>query len=475
MKVLLVKIVRREERRYLSFRYVPVKEGKRYNIEINTIGSFGDGIGRIEDFAIFVPNTVPGDMVLIEAVEVKKNYARGRLIEVLQPSVDRVESICHVFPSCGGCQLMHVRYEAQLRLKEQLVRDAIERISKLEDVIIHPIIGMSSPENYRNKAQFPIRLKNGKVDMGFFVPNTHDLVDIQECHIQHPLINKVFKDIKDIMNTMNISVYDENNHRGLLRHVAIKVSTSREEAMVILVTNGHEFEEGKEIARQLMDRIPQVVSVVQNINKARTNVIFGPQTFVIRGKSSIEEEIKGLRFRISPLSFFQVNTLQVGVLYSKALEYANLTGSEVVIDAYCGIGTISLFLSKRCKEVYGIEEVPEAIAMARENADLNQVHNTSFFIGQVEKVLPSLYNKGLRPDVIVIDPPRKGCTREVIETIATMEPQRIVYISCNPSTLARDIAYFKELNYITEQIQPVDMFPFTSHVECIALIQREIM
>lgn len=456
----------------MNLKRTPVRVGERYRLNIEKVGSSGDGIGRIEGFAIFVPYTVPGDVTLIEVEELKKNYARGRLIEILRSSPDRLDDDCPVFHQCGGCQLRHVRYEAQLTLKTQLVKGTLEHIGKLKGITVHPAIGMKDPQYYRNKAQFPVRLRDGRVEMGFFAPGTHEVVDIEECRIQHPLINRIFRAIKGLLNDMKPSIYDEVSHTGLLRHVAIRVTQRGEEAMVIFVTSSREFEAGIRLADELMERFPQVVSVVQNINPARTNVIFGEETLIIKGKDFIEEEIGGLRFRISPLSFFQVNTIQMEVLYSKALEYADLRGSETVIDAYCGIGTISLFLARRCEIVYGIEEVSEAIVKARDNARLNDIRNVLFFVGKVETVIPRLHLEGVKPEVVVIDPPRKGCEREVLEIFTAMGPQRIVYVSCNPATLARDLAYLQELNYIAEEVQPVDMFPATAHVECVTLMSR---
>ncbi|HEY3364318.1 MAG TPA: 23S rRNA (uracil(1939)-C(5))-methyltransferase RlmD [Symbiobacteriaceae bacterium] len=450
-----------------------VRPGQSIELDIHGLGSSGEGVGRYQGLTIFVPGGVPGDTLEVRIGEVKQNYARGQLVGIVTPSPDRVVPPCPVVGECGGCQLQHIDYAAQLRLKRQQVVDALERLGKLKDVTVHPTKGMDEPWHYRNKAQFPVGTRSGKVIAGFFAPGTHRIVDIAGCDIQHPLGNGVMQAVKALVQRHGVSIYDERTHRGVLRHVLARVGRGTGEAMAVLVTNGPELPHGKEIARALMAQVPAVVSVVQNINSQRTNVVLGRESRVLAGRGEIIDHIGALEFAISPVSFFQVNPVQTEVLYGQALAYAGLTGAETVLDLYCGIGTISLFLAKQARAVIGIEVVPEAIEDALVNARRNGVENVRYVCGDATAEMPKLAAEGTKADVIVVDPPRKGCDPPVLEAMAAMTPERIVYVSCNPASLARDLGLLAGLGYRTLEVQPVDMFPHTAHVECVAWLARD--
>lgn len=451
----------------------PVQRGETIEIEISGIGHSGEGVGRYRDFTLFIPGAAPGDRVSARVSEVRKNFARAQVVEVLAPSAHRVGAPCPVVQECGGCQLQHIAYEEQLRLKRRQVEDALARLGKLEGVLVHPTLGMGAPWYYRNKAQVPVGFERGQVIAGFFAPGSHRIIDMDECAIQHPLGNQVIAEVKRLAALHNVRIYDEVRHTGILRHVLVRVGRKTGEVMAVLVTNGPAFLQGQEIAQGLMEAVPGLVSVHQNINPHRTNVILGNETRLLAGRETITDYIGDLAFAISPRSFFQVNPEQTEVLYGKALAYAGLTGTETVIDAYCGIGTISLFLARGARHVIGIEVVPEAVADAKRNAERNGITNADFVLGDATVEMPRLYTEGLRPDVVVVDPPRKGCEPAVLEAFAAMAPRRIVYVSCNPATLARDLGLLAGMGYRTLEVQPVDMFPHTAHVECCALLVRD--
>jgi len=451
----------------------PVRPGQEIEIAVDGLGSGGEGVGRYEGLTVFIPGGAPGDRLRARVTEVKKNYARAALVAVEEPSPDRVAPPCPVVDECGGCQLQHIAYDAQLRLKRQQVADALERVGKLTGVTVHPTLGMAEPWAYRNKAQFPMGYRSGRVIAGFFAPGTHRIIDIEQCEIQHPLGNRIMAEVKGLARAHGVRIYDERTHTGVLRHVLARVGRGTGEGMAVLVTNGREFPHGEEIARELMVRIPELVSVVQNVNPARTNVVLGRESRVLAGKEHITDYIGDLKFNISPVSFFQVNPAQTEVLYGRALEYAGLTGVETVLDLYCGIGTISLFLARQAESVIGIEWVKEAVADAEENAERNGVRNVRFIAGDAAVEMPRLAAEGERADVIVLDPPRKGCDEPVLEAIAQVRPRRVVYVSCNPASLARDLGRLQGMGYRTAEVQPVDMFPHTAHVECVARVERE--
>ena len=451
---------------------IPVQKGKKYEIEINSLGSSAEGVGRFKDFTVFVPYTLPGEKAEVLIEEVKKSYAKGRALQILRKSADRIAPKCAIYDRCGGCQLQHLNYEAQLRIKRQQVIDAVTRIGKQPDVPVHATLGAEAPWNYRNKMQFPVGRSKGKTIIGCFAQGSHDIIDTENCYIQKEFNNDIVNAMREIVDKLGIPVYNEDRHTGILRHVIGRVGKNGE-CMVVLVTAVKDLQRSKDIVRMLRERLPKLVSVQQNVQTYRNNVIMGRDTKLLWGKPTILDSLGSLTFHISPRSFFQVNTDQAEVLYGKALEYANLTGRETVIDAYCGTGTITLFLAQKARRVYGIEIVKPAILDAEKNARDNHVKNAEFIVGDATVVMPRLYKQGIRADVVVVDPPRAGCTPTVLETFANMKPKRIVYVSCNPASLARDIAILDGLGYHAREVQPVDMFPNTSHVECVCLMSKK--
>ncbi|KAF0194232.1 MAG: 23S rRNA (uracil1939-C5)-methyltransferase [Bacillota bacterium] len=451
---------------------IPVRIGQRVTLLIHGITHDAEGVGRLQGFAVFVPEAIPGDEVEAEVISVKKQYARALIYRILKESPDRVTPLCSHYHECGGCQLMHASYQAQLRYKRQQVESALKRIGGLEGVVVHETLGMANSANYRNKAQFPVGMQAGRIAAGCFKPRSHDIVDIASCGIQHDANNRALVFAKELAQKYKISVYDERLHEGLLRHILVKHAFSTNETMVVFVINGESLPQGEKIAEELMSRLTSVVSVQINTNKRPSNVILGPETKLIAGRDYIIDELDGLKFKISARSFYQVNPAQTKVLYGKAREYAALTGRESVFDLYCGVGTIALFMAAHAKHVIGIEIVPEAIRDAEENAHLNRITNTEFICGAAEDVVPRLIKQGQRPDVYIVDPPRTGCDEKLLATIAANKPDRLVYVSCNPATLARDLKYLSERGFAVVEVQPVDMFPHTSHVECVVLMSR---
>jgi len=450
---------------------IPVEKNRNYIVDITGLSSEGLGVARIEGFTVFVEGALPKEQAEIKIVKVLKNYAFGKLLRTLKTAACRIEPSCGVVKRCGGCQLQHMSYEAQLQYKTQQVKDALERIGGLNGVAVHDTIGMEDPWRYRNKAQFPVGM-DGDVMIGFYANRSHEIIDTPQCSIQDAVNDNVIQTVREFIKKYDISVYDENTGKGIIRHIVTRKGFKTGEVMVCIVINGDSLPCGKALVEMLRARTDGLKSVVVNINKKKTNVILGERNIVIFGEEAIYDYIGEFKFRISPLSFFQVNPVQTEVLYGKALEYADLKGDETVFDAYCGIGTISLFLSRKAKKVYGIEIVPQAINNAKENARLNGVKNVEFLVGESEIVIPELYRKGIKADVIVVDPPRKGCDEKLLEVITEMSPEKVVYVSCNPATLARDLKYLSERGYEVREVQPVDMFPQTSHVECIVQIKR---
>lgn len=451
---------------------IAIQKNEHYEIEIMDIGEGGEGIGKINDFTLFIPGVLIGDVIEVRILKVKKSYGYGKLVRIIKPSPFRQEVACELATKCGGCQLQHMQYQAQLDWKQKKVENCLKRIGKLEDIVVEPTLGMTEPFRYRNKAQYPIRKENGKVQMGFFASRSHRLVPLSDCVIQHPENAGIMKIVKDFLEDNSISIYDEQTHKGLVRHLVIRTGYHSNEIMVCLVINGKSLPYS-EVLVTALQTIPNVTSIVLNHHTEKSNVILGNQCTVIHGKETITDHIGSLKFNISPLAFFQVNPLQTEVLYEKALEYTELTGEEVVWDAYCGIGTISLFLAQKAKKVYGVEIVPQAIENAKANAELNGISNVEFFIGKAEEIIPKCYEQGIVADTIVVDPPRKGCDEKLLQTLKEMVPSKIVYVSCDPATLARDLAYLtKEAGYQVDKVQPIDMFPSTTHVETIVKLVK---
>ncbi|MDP1510089.1 23S rRNA (uracil(1939)-C(5))-methyltransferase RlmD [Paenibacillus sp. CMAA1739] len=482
---------------------LPVQKNDEVVIDIIGMNHDGEGVGRVEGFTLFVPGALPGEKVRVKVLKTKKQYGYAKLLDIAQASPDRIVAPCAIYDQCGGCQLQHMSYEAQLGWKRQHVVDVLERIGKLsvatessghtaevlaasadgnansmprvprvQGVAVHPTLGMSEPWRYRNKAQVPIGVTEGGLVGGFYARGSHRIVDMNTCLIQDERNDEVVARVKEIGRMLGISAYNEETGRGLLRHVVVKTAFRTGEMMLVLVTNGRDIPHADAWIGSIREHIPHVASICQNVNTKRTNVIFGDETRVLWGRDVIYDYIGNVQFAISARSFYQVNPVQTEVLYSKTVEYAGLTGKETVIDAYCGIGTISLFLAQHADQVYGVEIVKEAIDDARSNALLNEMRNVKFEVGASEDVIPTWKEQGITADVIVVDPPRKGCDPRLLDTILEMKPERVVYVSCNPSTLARDLRILEDGGYSTAEVQPVDMFPHTVHVESVALLVR---
>jgi 23S rRNA (uracil1939-C5)-methyltransferase len=451
---------------------IPIEKNQEYTIEITGLTNEGMGVGRVEGFTVFVEGALPEETVIAKIVKIQKTFGYGKLISIERQTQSRVKPSCGIVSKCGGCQLQHLDYKAQLSNKTQMVKDVMERIGGFKDLLVHDTIGMQDPWRYRNKAQFPVGIAKDVV-IGFYANRSHDIIDTDKCVIQDKLNDKVIKIFKEYIKKSSISVYNEKTHKGLVRHIVTRKGFKTGEVMICIVVNGESLPDTDYLVETLTSKIPQIKSIVLNINKRASNVILGATNLVLYGEAAIYDYIGKFKFRISPNSFFQVNPVQTDVLYSKALEYTDLSGNETVFDAYCGIGTISLFLSEKAKKVYGVEVVAQAIQNAKENAVLNNVDNVDFILGESEKVIPEMYKKDIKADVIVVDPPRKGCEQELLDVIAEMQCPRVVYVSCNPATLARDMKFLVEKGYVVKEVQPVDMFPHTVHVECVALLVKE--
>ena len=453
-----------------------IQKNDELTIDIHDIGSQGEGIGRYEGYTLFVNNATIGDKVKIKVTKAKKNYGYGRIIEILDPSPYRVEPICKIADKCGGCSLQHLDYEKQLDYKQNKVISCLERIGKFDTsrIELEPIIGMEEPYYYRNKVQLPIGLdKEGHVVMGFYARRTHSIIDMDECYIQSEINNDIFDLVRTFIKENNISIYDEKDHEGLVRHIVTRVGFTTGEIMVCLVINGKKLPHSEKLVKELV-KVPGMTSIALNFNLDNTNVIMGEEGQTIWGQDHIIDYIGNVKYQISPTSFYQVNPIQTKIIYEKALEYAGLNGSEVVWDLYCGIGTISLFMAQKAKMVYGVEIVEDAILDARRNAQINNIENTQFFVGPAEELLPMKYKEeNIYADIIVVDPPRKGCEESLLNTIVDMSPKKVVYVSCDPATLSRDLNYLAGKEYELKKIQPVDQFPHTAHVEAVALLVKE--
>jgi len=455
---------------------VEIEKNRDYIIKIDGFGHEGEGVGKINNFTVFVKEAIAGETVKIKLIKVNKTYGVGKLLEVIIPSKHRIKPVCSIYKRCGGCNLQHISYEEQLNFKTQRVKDVIARIGKIEGLKIHNTFGMDFPYNYRNKVQLPVGVNDGNIVVGFYAPRSHEIINMEHCYIQSKIGDKVVKILKDWMKDYKVKAYDEKSHSGIIKHIMIREGFKTKEVMVVIVTNGDRLPKAEPLIKALKEEILNLKSVIQNINSEKTNVILGLKSVTLWGEDTISDYIGEFKFNISPLSFFQVNPMQTEVLYKKALEYANLTGDEVVFDAYCGTGTISLFLSKRAKMVFGIEIIPEAIDNANENKIANNVNNVQFIVGKSEEEIPKLIESGIHPDVIMLDPPRKGCEESLLHAIAEVKPKRIVYVSCDPATLARDLRILEDLGYKAQELQPVDMFPQGHHVEVVVkLTKNEVM
>ena len=442
-------------------------------LEIEDCGIDGEGIGKADGFTVFVKDAVIGDTVTAKIIKAKKNYGYGRLMEVLKPSPYRVEPKCAFARQCGGCQLQALSYDQQLVFKTNKVKGHLERIGGFTDIPMEPIIGMDDLFHYRNKAQFPVgRNKEGKIVTGFYAGRTHNIIENRDCALGVAENKEVLDRVIAHMEKYGIEPYNEATGKGLVRHILIRYGYFTKEVMVCLILNGNKIPKEEQLVKSLCE-IPGMTSITINVNKKRSNVILGEEICLLWGQEYITDRIGDISYQISPLSFYQVNPMQTQKLYAKALEYADLHGQETVWDLYCGIGTISLFLAQKAKFVRGVEIVPAAIENAKENAKLNGLENTEFFVGKAEEVLPREYKKnGVYADVIVVDPPRKGCDETLLETMIEMNPERIVYVSCDSATLARDLKYLCERGYELRKVCPVDQFGMTVHVETVVLLSK---
>lgn len=450
---------------------MPVEKNKEYVVEIIDNGFEGEGIAKINDFTIFVPNAIKGEKVKILIVKVLKSYGYGKIIDLLEKSIDRVESDCNTYKRCGGCSLRHIKYEKTLEMKQNAVQSLVNKFLK-NKIEVQKTLGMENPYYYRNKAQYPVgKNSEGKAQIGVFANRTHEIIPIQECYIQNKKSQEVAKFVIEFINANNISVYNEKTRKGLVRHIVTKVGVKTNEIMCVLVINGKEIPKEKELVTEVTKKFPEVKTIVKNINTQNTNVVMGKENIVIYGSGYIKDQLGKYIFKISPHSFYQVNPIQAENLYNIGVQAANISKNDIVFDLYCGIGTISLFMAQYAKKVYGIEIVEQAIQDAKENAKINNIENAEFIAGDVENVLDDLIKiKKVIPDVIMIDPPRKGMDNKSVENILNIKPKKLVYISCNPATLVRDLAKFEE-EYEVKTIKPVDMFPFTSHVECVSVLE----
>jgi len=453
-----------------------MEKNELLTVRIEDMTSEGEGVGKIDAFPLFIKDACPGDLAVCKVMKLKKTYGYARLMEVLEPSPDRVNATCEKARACGGCQLQEMNYEAQKRFKARKVRENLRRIGGIS-AEVEPCLGMEEPWRYRNKAQIPFgKDRAGKVIAGFYAGRTHDIIEMEDCRLAPEEVARVTFVVKDWIVGNGISVYDEGSGRGLIRHLLVRKGFTTGQLLVCVIANGDRLPAAEEL-RAALSEVPGFMTLCLNVNREPGNTILGRETRTLFGPGYIEDYIGDVKFRISPNSFFQVNPVMTRVLYGKALEFAGLTGNENVWDLYCGIGTISLFLAKQARKVYGVEIVPQAIEDARENAALNGLGNAEFFVGKAEEVLPHWYaaHPEEKIDVVVVDPPRKGCDEVCLDTIVRMAPERLVYVSCDSATLARDLKILCGRGFRVERVQPVDMFPETVHVETVVLLSKGVI
>ena len=448
-----------------------IRKNQEYIVDIIDNGYEGEGIAKIDTFTIFIPGAIKGEKVKIIIVKVLSSHAFGKIIEIMEPSKDRQEPDCKTYKRCGGCNLRHIKYEETLKMKLNAVQSLVNKTLK-NKVQVQKTVGMENPLHYRNKAQYPLGIdKEGNPIIGVFANRTHEVIQMENCLIQNPRTEEIAKFILKFIKENNISIYNEATRKGIFRHIVIKVGVKTGQIMCVLVINSNVIPKEKELVKILIDRFPDIKTIIKNINMKNTNVIMNEKNENIYGDGYIEDILGEYKFKISPLSFYQVNPIQAEKLYNIAIEKANISKSDMAFDLYCGIGTISMFMAKYANKVYGIEIVEEAIKMAKDNSKINNVSNVEFFAGDVEIVLDELVNKNnVSADVILVDPPRRGLDMTSINNILKVKPKKFIYISCNPATLVRDLKEFENL-YNVNEIIPVDMFPFTSHVECCALLE----
>lgn len=453
-------------------RIYPVKEQNSYEVEITDLSHQGLGVARVDGYPIFIENALPGETVEVYITHVGRRMGHGYTTEIIEKSPHRVEIIDEVHTQSGTMPLQHLSYEEQLKFKQNQVKKLLKKVGCLDDVQVLETIGMKEPYAYRNKAQIPVREINGQLTTGFYKKGSHDLIPIENFVIQHPEIDEAIVIVRDILRKYKVAAYDEESHTGDIRHIIVRRGHVTGELMIVLVTRTFTLPNAQEIIADIREELPGVVSIVQNINTEKTNVILGKQAMVLYGQDFYTDQLLGHTFKISHQSFYQVNSEQTEKLYAVAVDYAELAGNESVLDAYSGIGTMTLALAEKANEVYGVEIVPQAIENAKTNAKENGIENVTFEVADAGDWLVKKAKSGFEVDVVVVDPPRKGISQEFIDAVLQMKPERMVYVSCNPSTLARDLKLLSEGGYKVEQVQPVDMFPQTYHVECVALMSR---
>lgn len=454
-----------------------IEKNKEYELDIVAQGYNGEGIAKVDGYPIFIEGALTGEKIKVKVLKANKNYGYGKIEEIIIKSEERVEPACNNYKKCGGCSIQHMSYKKQLDFKFERVKDCITKIGGLSDTLVKYPIGMEdNPYRYRNKVQLPIGKVNGKIAIGFYAPRSHDIIDLDSCLIQDEIADNVARLTKQwiIKNNIEPAIIDGvYNPKGIVKHIMIRKGFKTNEVMVVLVATTSKIPNIDKFTKRITENIEGIKSVILNINPQETNVILGEQCITLYGSDTIQDYIGEFKFNISPLSFFQINPKQTEVLYGKALEYAGLTGEQVVFDAYCGTGTITLFLSKQAKKVYGVEIIEPAIINAKENARLNNVDNVEFIVGKSEEEIPRLIDSGIKADVIVVDPPRKGCDIKLLDAIGELSVEKIVYVSCDPSTLARDLKILECKGYQVVEVQPVDMFAQTGHVESVALLVKE--
>lgn len=451
----------------------PVEKNEILEVEIIDLTHEALGVAKIEGYPLFIENALPGEKIKIKVVKVGKKFGYGKVLTIIKSSEERMPIEDITFSKVGISPLQHLKYSKQLEFKTNQVKNVLQRVAKLTDVSVNDILGMSNPWRYRNKAQIPVRKIDNQLQTGFFRKNSHELIPLEHFYIQNPAIDEAIIKLRDIMRKYGVKPYNETDHTGNLRHIIVRRGYYTGEMMIVLITRTPKLFPISKIIPEIIEALPDVVSIIQNVNTKKTNVIFGEETIVLHGKDSITDTIFDLKFEISARSFYQVNPQQTEVMYQKVKEFAQLSGKEVVLDAYCGIGTIGLTLAKDAKHVYGVEIIEEAVKNAANNAHINEIKNATFTVGTAEETIPQMLREGINPNVVIVDPPRKGLEKSLIDVLNEAKPERIIYVSCNPATLARDLALFKEGSYAITVVQPVDNFPQTTHIETIVLLSKK--
>ncbi|OLO25603.1 23S rRNA (uracil(1939)-C(5))-methyltransferase RlmD [Alkalihalophilus pseudofirmus] len=451
---------------------VTLEKGQQFPLTIKRLGINGEGVGFFKRKIVFVPGALPGEVVVAEVTKVNPKFAEAKVKKIRKPSPDRVNPPCPVYDKCGGCQLQHLSYEGQLREKKDIVRQAFERHTRLDPnkLPLQDTIGMEDPWNYRNKSQLQVGKHKEKVLAGLYGMNSHELIDISECMIQHPMTNTVTQQVKSILEDLNIPIYNEKKHKGIIRTIVTRVAFATGQIQLVLITTQQDIPKRDLLIDEIKRRLPEVTSILQNVNGKKTSLIFGEETIHLAGEEVIQETLGDVSFELSARAFFQLNPLQTVKLYDEVKKAAQLTGSEKVVDAYCGVGTIGMWVAKDAGEVRGMDIIAEAIDDANANAKKHDINNAHYVVGKAEKWLPKWVKEGWKPDVVIVDPPRTGCDDALLRTIIEVKPKKMVYVSCNPSTLAKDVNQLMRAGFKLKLVQPVDMFPHTSHIENVALL-----